>query len=437
MLTWETCRRSANGKFNHRLEWKDRFAIINMIRTLQFAAAVFLLFASEPCRPAGAANPQPASAVEAADSLFKAGKFADAAKIYAQVAARDPQNYSAALHLGWIELLSNDLDNAQKSLQQARHIRPINSAVDLLLAEACYRRDDFPKAAAFLRAAGKLAHADTLASFQGVKPYDVQAAAKSTTLKLATTDPLPLVQVRINGGREAYFMLDTGASEVLLDADFARQLGVKQFGAEAGTFAGGKKSAVGHGKIGSITLGDWTVKHVPVAIVNTRQYSNLFGGKQIDGIIGTALLYHFVATIDYPEAKLILRRKTADNVAEIDPASDNTIVVPFWMAGDHFLVAWGKINNLDPMLLIVDTGSAGGAKLAETTLAQAGIKPVAKPVVRRRRRGRQAWNRFPSSSKSCRWATLRNTTSAAGTKAHFLGSTRWAFTSAAWSGTSF
>ncbi len=278
--------------------------------------------------------------------------------------------------MGEIALLNNELDDAQKWLQQARKLRPINSAVDLQLAEVCYRRDDFQKAAAFLRAAGKLAQADTLASFQGVKPYDVQGAGNSTTLKFVTTDPLPLVQVRINGGREVYFFLDTGASEVLLDADFARQLGIKQFGSAAGTFAGGKKTAVGHGKISSISLGDWTVKNVPVEIVNTRQHSNLFGGREINGIIGTALLYRFVATFDYPDGNLVLRRKTAQNLSQIETmASDNSVIVPFWMARDHFLVARGKINNLEPTLLLVDTGSAGGAaKLAESTLKQAGIK---------------------------------------------------------------
>ena len=338
-----------------------------------------MLIASRQQLPA--ANPTGSTDLQRADALFKAGQFAEAEKLYSQIIKRDPNNFAAAARLGSIALLSNDLDNAQKWFQQARKLRPTDPALNLLLADAYYRRDDFQKAAPLFRAAGKESKADTLASFKATAPYEIQGPGGSTTLKFVSTDPLPLVQVRINGGRnEVYFFVDTGASEVLLDADFARELGIKQFGAEQGTFAGGKKSAVGHAKINSITLGDWTVKNVPVEIVNTRQHSHLFGGKQIDGIIGTAFLYHFIATLDYPDAKLILRRHSADNLSQIEAmAQTNSVIVPFWLAGDHFLVAWGKINNLDSTLLLVDTGSASGVKLTQSALKDAGIKLQSQP----------------------------------------------------------
>lgn len=347
-----------------------------MINKIHVAAALCLLLVAGSFALVDAATSQPSSSLEWADSLFKAGKFAEAEKIYAQTVSRDPRNYAAALRLGSIALLANELDDARKWFQQARKIRPTDFAVNLPLAEVYCRRDDFQKAAPLLRAAGKPAQADTLASFQGVTPYDVQGPGTSATVKFVMADPLPLVQVKINGGRDRFFLLDTGASEILLDSDLARQLGIKQFGSEAGTFAGGKKSAVGHGKINSITLGDWVVKNVPVEIVNTRQHAPLFGGKQIDGILGAAFFYHFLTTIDYPNGKLVLRRKTEDNLSRLktDLSTDSTIV-PFWMAGDHFIVAWCRINNLDPVLLLVDTGSAGGAvKLTESVLKDAGIK---------------------------------------------------------------
>ena len=47
-----------------------------------------------------------------------------------------------------------------------------------------------------------------------------------------------------------------------------------------------------------------------------RQLSEGFGVKQIDGIIGTTLFYHFLTTMDYPHGELVLRRKDAKNLEE-------------------------------------------------------------------------------------------------------------------------
>jgi hypothetical protein len=53
--------------------------------------------------------------------------------------------------------------------------------------------------------------------------------------------------------------------------------------------------------------------------------------------------------------------------------SDRT--VPFWIASDHFMVGWGRVETLPPTLLFVDTGLDGaGVKLAESVIKQAGIK---------------------------------------------------------------
>jgi hypothetical protein len=59
---------------------------------------------------------------------------------------------------------------------------------------------------------------------------EVHGNGKSTHLKFLKTDPLPVVSVRVNGGNEVTFFIDTGCSEVALDTDFARELGVPQFG---------------------------------------------------------------------------------------------------------------------------------------------------------------------------------------------------------------
>ena len=325
--------------------------------------------------------------IDAATQLFQAGKFTEAGKLYSRLAAENPQDYAAILQLARIALLSDRLDDAQKWLDKAISLQPEGADAKVMLAEVFYRRDDFQKAAASLKgvevSSNKLIASQyptlnvaKLESFKGQTPYEVQGNGQSTRLTFLKTDPLPVVSVRVNGGDAVTFFIDTGGSEVALDTDFARELGVPQFGAVQGTFAGGQHAEVQNGRIESLTVGDWTIKNLPVAMLALRQLSQDFGVNRIDGIIGTNLLYHFLATLDYPHGELVLRRKTATSLEQFATASSGKrVAVPFWIAGDHFMVAWGRVETLPPALLFVDTGLAGaGVKLAESVIKEAGIK---------------------------------------------------------------
>jgi predicted aspartyl protease len=335
---------------------------------------------------AQAASPPKESGVDSADRLFQLGKFAEAGELYSRIAARDPTDYSATLQLGRVALLSNRLDDAQKWFEKAMSLRPNDTDAKVMLAEAFYRRDDFQKAAASLSGldvrSNKLIieqyptlNVAMLKSFKGQTPYELHGDGTSTRVKFVKTDPLPVVNVRVNGGKEVTFFIDTGGSEVTLDTDFARELGVPQFGAVQGTFSGGQHTNVQLGRIESLTVGDWTVKNVPTAMLPLRQLSEGLGVKQINGIIGTTLFYHFLTTMDYPRGELVLRRKDAKSLEEFTKSAGKRVVVPIWMASDHFMVGWGRVETRPPSLLFVDTGLVGaGVKLAESVIKEAGIK---------------------------------------------------------------
>jgi aspartyl protease/tetratricopeptide repeat protein len=326
------------------------------------------------------------SEIDLANRLFQSGKFADASKLYSQIVAKNPKDYSATLKLGRIGLLSNQLDDAQKWLEKAIPLQPGDADPKVMLAEAFYRRDDFQKAAATLKgvdvSSNKLIinqypalNVAKMESFKGQVPYELQGNGTSTRVKFVKTDPLPVLTVRVNGGKEVTFFIDTGGSEVALDTDFAKELGVPQFGAVQGTFSGGQHTEVQQGRIESLTLGDWTIKNLPAVMLPLRQLSKGFGVKQIDGIIGTTLFYHFLATMDYPHGELVLRRKTAETLEEFKKSPAKRVATPIWMASDHFMVGWGRVETLPPTLLFVDSGLMGaGVKLAESVIKQAGIK---------------------------------------------------------------
>lgn len=341
-----------------------------------------------PCAIPGQATAaeQKPSAIDSADRLFRIGEFAQAGEQYAKIAAAHPDNYSATLQLGRIALLSNRLDDTEHWLKRAIDLRPGDADPKVMLAEAYYRRDDFDKAVAALNgvdvstnplvaAQYPTLNVAKLQSFKGQTPYEVRGDGQITRLKFLRTDPLPLITVRVNGGDEVTFFIDTGGSEVALDTAFAKELGVPVFGTVQGTFSGGQHAEVQQGRIESLTVGDWTVKNLPVAMLPLRQLSAGLGAKQIDGIIGTTLFYHFLATLDFPHGELVLRRKNATNLEQFVAGSGKSVAVPFWIASDHFMVGWGRVETLPPALLFVDTGLAGaGVKLAESVIKEAGIK---------------------------------------------------------------
>jgi hypothetical protein len=328
----------------------------------------------------------PASNVESADSLFQSGKFSEARDLYSQLAAKDPKDFHAALQLGHIALLANQLDDAQKWLNKSLSLKAADPDAKIMLAEALYRQNKFPEAAAALvglgpQDAAKLKPYSTLneaklASFKGKPPYELHGEGESTRLKFVKAEPLPLVHVRINGAPEAIFFIDTGGSELLLDTEFAKELGVKVLGSVEGTFSGGQHAEVTNGRIDSLMLGSWTLNNVPVGMLPLRGLSEGFGVKHIDGCVGTNVLYQFLSTVDYTAGELILRRKTPANLKQFDAeGKSRNVVIPMWLAGDHFMVAWGRIQNTPPALFFIDSGLAGaGVKLAESVIKEANIQ---------------------------------------------------------------
>jgi Aspartyl protease/Tetratricopeptide repeat len=319
-----------------------------------------------------------------ADQLFEAGKFVEAQAQYTQIAADQPSDYHAVFSLGRIALLSNKLDDAERWLTRATTLKPGETDPRVMLAEVYYQLDDFQKAAAALDGIDvsnnqliisqyPALNVALFQSFAGQTPYELHGSGGNAIVKFLQTDPLPLVSVQINGGPDVTFFIDTGGSVVTLDTDFAKELGVPQLGMVKGTFAGGQTAEVGLGRIDSIKLGQWTVQNLPIGILPLRQL-DLGGGHRIDGVIGTTLFYHFLATMDYPNGQLLLQRKHVRSQRRFMQASSDSVVVPFWIASDHFMVGWGQVEDLPPSLLFVDSGLVGaGTKLAESVIKAAGI----------------------------------------------------------------
>ena len=315
-----------------------------------------------------------ASLAGAAETLFVAGEFARADSLYARILATAPHDTLALRGRGAVALLHNRLADARRWYEALLAQDPGNRRARRQLAESYARADDFARAATLERSLGRESVARQFESFAGRKPY--RSDAGTAEVAFVQTDPLPVIQMSVNGKAPAFFIIDTGAAELVLDDAFADSMGARTFGADSGTFAGGKRGAFGYGAVDSVTLGGITVRDVPVQIMSTRRFAGAAGGRRVDGIVGTVFLYHFLATLDYPGGRLLLRPRPGGSLHELErsAAAESAWVLPFWMSGDHYMVARGRINSSGPLLWFVDTGLAGGGfTCPEATVAAAGL----------------------------------------------------------------
>jgi len=337
------------------------------------AAGVLALLISILPATAGAAEPTPAapppSPLPDCEEELAAGDLALARACFAAAYLADTQRPEAAARLADLDLWSNRLADAEQWAWQAARAASADPRPAATLATIAYRRNDFPLASRLARRRGNGAEAAKLESFGGTRPYEMPPGFVETRLSFRATDPLPIVDVRLNGSEPIAFVIDTGAFELIVDPAVAKRVGIRSFGEEVSTFAGGKTSPIGHGHLDSISLGEVEVRHVPVQLLDTRRFTQALGGIEVGGVVGTSFLAQFLATIDYRGGALVLRRKGA-----IFAPSAGAREVPIWWVGSHFLLASGAVNASPPQLFFVDTGLAGAAFTAPaSTLASAGI----------------------------------------------------------------
>lgn len=159
-----------------------------------------------------------------------------------------------------------------------------------------------------------------------------------------------IVTARINNGAEAKFIVDTGASQTVIDKTTAQALGpttVKTFNVTAGA----KAIPLSYTKLDKFQLGDLNLENVATLVTDLSSLSAAIGQRPA-GLIGANVLRRFLVTIDFQDKKLILA--DPHNVS----IPDNGVVVPT----SPVFAATGLVVNgiLDdkPMNFLVDTGAA-------------------------------------------------------------------------------
>ena len=277
------------------------------------------------------------------NAAFKAGDFPAAQSAYAAAIQTNPNDADAVLGLTRLSIYNNDLSDAQRWLDLLQKIAPADSHIAANEATIAQRSSPI----------------DRVAPHQG-----------PSLVKFVQTDPLPLIAVRVNG-HDAHFLIDTGAPNIVLDAQFAQSLGIALTDAGQGTFAGGKRAATMKAIVDRLELGSWQISNVPASVLPLP--GGMGGATRVDGILGAAFFTHFLTTLDYRNGWLILEDRDASSAFERDAAAKGATVVPMWLVGDHFIFVQAHANNGPTGLFNVDTGGTFGVQLTRDALDAAGI----------------------------------------------------------------
>lgn len=282
------------------------------------------------------------------DRAFAEGDFARAVVAYETEHQRDPKNVHVLARLGDLAFYSDKLADAERYYKSALALDSENVLAKHALADIADRRD----------AGGS---------------YRIDNSDETAILPFVATDPLPIIKVRLSGGRDAYFLIDTGAPRMVIDYALAKSLGLKIKSVDHGVGAGGMRISAQESTLNAITLGNITIHTVPV-ILMPMKHAPAPMGMHVQVVIGATLLYHFLATLDYTHAQLILRPRMASAAFERRAEHAGDSIVPLWYVPDHFLFAKARVNTAPAALFNIDTGGEGiGLQASQETVKAAGL----------------------------------------------------------------
>ncbi len=319
--------------------------------------------------------------------LYQAGNFEESQVVLRPLLEAQTAPVNALLLAADLDYLFGRYENAEDILQKIIARNPPDKAAQVKarvkLIFVYYQTNRYERTVGLFQGMEgkiKLPLLDLMRAFGRDKPLHAgwPEKARSTVIPFIVKDPLPVISVEVHG-RQIYALIDTGADMFVLDNEIAASMGIKGLASTTGTFAGGKQAEVGFAEVDSLKIGDVTLTSVPVSLLSTQRFSAGFanGKYTIGGILGTGVLKRFLATLDYPHSRLILRRPDGRSLEDFtrETAGKTVVEVPFVLALSHFMMARGRLNDKELLTFFVDSGLASEAALTAPaqTLKYAGI----------------------------------------------------------------
>ena len=305
--------------------------------------------------------------LETAQAAYGIGDFRRARELGAELLADGRTSFEVLRGLAEVEYLLGNYVAAEALLRQAvaGSSRNVSTRVDAeaALALVYLQTNRFAECRGLFAGAEdeiELPVWELMRSFGDEPPYRVDWNGRDEAVVPFLQElewELPRLPLEVDG-RAVEARIDTGGDLLVLTPGLAAELGVEPVVSAQGVFAAGAQGSIAYGRVGSVALGGVTVEAVPVSIVDLDS-----------PMVGTGFLRQFLATVDYPAGRLVLRPPGS--------AAPEGVRVPFALAATHLLIARGSLNDVEPLTFVLDSGlqHEDGSALAApaATLAAAGI----------------------------------------------------------------
>jgi tetratricopeptide (TPR) repeat protein len=321
-------------------------------------------------------------------AVLKAGRVEEAARILEKAVARLPDCPEAHLGLGRIALARNDPDKAVVHLRKSvpsktfyeeglrylwRTVWDRGRVDELLelgrLAEERYGMESRPLPSWIGDNLGRIK------GLEGRRLYRMKGRFERLRVPLSRRGPggrIRMIDLEINGRGDYAFHIDSALVEFMtISPLLAEELGLVPTGSATSIGVGTNSIATSFAVLDAVRLGPATFRDVPVMVSDLR---TLRGLKE--GLIGTALLKRFNATIDveagfmdlFPLERPDLLARTIDRTrvaADVPLLLFNSTAIDVSFAGEP------------PALCILD--SAASTNLVDGPVFEARIRPKLDP----------------------------------------------------------
>jgi hypothetical protein len=161
-----------------------------------------------------------------------------------------------------------------------------------------------------------------------------------------------MIKARANDDKDLVFIVDTGASQSMLDNKVAQTIGPLEKTEAYKVTTGGGTMNMNYMILKKLELGDLPLDNISVGCTDGSAFTQMHGSRP-SGLLGANILKRFLVTIDFEQRKIIFA--DPDNVKI--PAG--AAVIPTKPAmGSLGVIIDGLIDNKLSIPFLVDTGAA-------------------------------------------------------------------------------
>ncbi len=173
---------------------------------------------------------------------------------------------------------------------------------------------------------------------------------QSVTIPFSYTGGEIVITAAVNGKPDLAFVVDTGATQSLIDSKQAPLLGKIEH-SDLSITTGSGSVPMSYMKIDTLTIGGLVFKALPMAVADLHALK-FIPGKKITGLLGANILRQFLITFDFPRQTITLAHP------DIRIDSKHATIIPAKPSlGGAALMMEGELDG-KKLDCLIDTGAA-------------------------------------------------------------------------------